>query len=255
MAKSRQSQQQQELVVSAPAVPQQSQERHPAITAGSLLEVIARVAADPSVDAEKMQRLLDMQERMVAQQARIAFAQAMSRLQPQLPQITKDGRVLSKDRTVRSKYAKFESIDRAIRPLYTAEGFAITYSTELRDGKLHVTATVRHSMGHQESVTVPIPLDSSEYRTAAQNMGSTISYGKRYALCLALNIVTTDEDDDAAPVERITLDQANHINDLLIAAQADRAKFLHWLGVPEVDQIPATQYDAAVAALERKLRR
>src|SRR3546814_13380927 len=44
----------------------------------SLLAVISRAASDPNVDLDKMERLLAMQERIVARQAEALFASALS---------------------------------------------------------------------------------------------------------------------------------------------------------------------------------
>lgn len=221
---------------------------------GNILAVVARAASDPKVDVDKMKALLDMQERIMDKNAEIAFNQAMTRLQPRLPQITKDGVIVGKDRvTVRSRYAKFEKVDRIIRPLYTSEGFALTYNTELRDKILFVTVTVRHAMGHKEATTVPVPIDHNEYRTSAQDMGSTISYGKRYATCAALHIVTVDEDNDGdGNGGLITEDQVLTIETLLRDTKADRASFLKFAGASSVDAIPASQYARCINGLKQK---
>src|SRR3546814_10492884 len=51
----------------------------------SLLAVISRAASDPNVDLDKMERLLAMQERIVARQAEALFASALSEMQDELP--------------------------------------------------------------------------------------------------------------------------------------------------------------------------
>ena len=43
----------------------------------ALLQVIARAAADPAVDIDKMERLLAMQERVMERNAEAAFNDAM----------------------------------------------------------------------------------------------------------------------------------------------------------------------------------
>lgn len=211
------------------------------------LQIIARAAADPKVDVGKMQALIEMQKDIMRTQAEIEFNQAMVRLQPKLPQIYK-----SQAGNHGKKYSPFESIDQVVRPLYTAEGFAVTFTTAPENGVLFVTATVRHAGGHKEPTTVPMPIEKNAANSGSQNMGSTISYGKRYALCAAFNIVTTGEDNDGGGI--ITLDQQIVINDLLKETKADKAKFLTFMGCSAVDAIPASQYAKAVNALERKRR-
>ena len=241
---------QQRLVVS------ESREVAPA-PATDILAIIARAASDPSVDPAKMQALLDVQERILDKRAEIAFNEAMVRLQPNLPRITKDGVIYAKDGvTVRSKFTKFETLDRVLRPLYTAEGFGVTFTTDLKGEMLFVTASVRHCMGHKETTTVPVPIDKNAYRTEAQNMGSTISYGKRYAFCAAFNIVTLDEDDDGQGGSTpISLDQLNQIEDLILDTGANRAKFMEWIGVTDLKNLPTSKYEQAVAALKGRKKR
>lgn len=236
------------------ANPQAVQRQEPA----SLMEVIARAASDPNVDVAKMQALLDMKYRVEREDARNEFWAAMARLQPQLPRITKAGQILNKDGSVRSTYATYQDIDLALRPMLAAEGFSVFFDTTLKETMLLITARVAHRMGHSETTTIPVPLDKNQYRSGAQDMGSTISYGKRYALCAAFNIITVDEDDDARtkPTEPIMLYQKNKILDLLIATGANEEKFLAWLECASLEDIrQGEMYERAIDALKRKVKK
>lgn len=235
------------------ATPQAVTRQEPA----SLMDVIARAAKDPNVDVAKMQALLDMKYRVEREDARSEFWAAMARLQPHLPRITKNGQILNKDGSVRSTYATYQDIDIALRPQLEAEGFAVFFDSMLKETVLFVTARVAHKLGHSETTTIPVPIDTNSYRTKAQDMGSTISYGKRYALCAAFNIITVDEDTDSVVTgEPITLEQKNQILDLLIATNANGGKFLAWLGCSSVEDIrQGEQFERAVDALKRKLKK
>jgi len=50
----------------------------------SLLEVIAKAARDPNVDIDKMERLLQMQERVQSRDAEVAFNQALNAAQSEM---------------------------------------------------------------------------------------------------------------------------------------------------------------------------
>src|SRR5712691_4864702 len=91
-----------------------------------LLSVIANAVADPRMDVEKMQRLLDMHMQITTENRKVAFAAAMSRLQAKLPQINKEGRIIVKG-VERSRYARIEDIDLAIKPLMAEEGFSFSF--------------------------------------------------------------------------------------------------------------------------------
>ena len=59
----------------------------------SLMEVIARASRDPSVDVDKLERLLGMAERLEARQAKQAYSTALAEMQPKLPVIEERGEI------------------------------------------------------------------------------------------------------------------------------------------------------------------
>ena len=93
------------------------------------LAMIERVASNPDADIDKLERLLDMQERVANAHKQQAFNAAMARMQIDLPTIERSG-VISVNGQVRSKYARYEDIMRAIKPALTANGFAFTFQTK-----------------------------------------------------------------------------------------------------------------------------
>jgi hypothetical protein len=60
--------------------------------------------------------------------------------------------------------------------------------------------------------------------------------------------------DDSAPVETITEAQEVQINDLLESTESDKAKFLAWLQVSKLSDIPAKSFDVAITTLRQKER-
>lgn len=162
-----------------------------------LLEVIARAARDPSVDIDKMERLIAMQERVQARDAEIAFSQAFSDMQPELPGITKGNQIVHKGQVI-SEYAEWADISKVITPIMAAHGFSLSFKPQHKGGVVSVTGILRHRLGHKDESTLDLPADASGAKNAVQAIGSTISYGKRYVGCPLLNIVTEGEDDDGA---------------------------------------------------------
>lgn len=161
----------------------------------NFLALIERVAANPDADIDKLERLLDMQERVANAHKQQAFNAAMARMQIDLPTIERSG-VISVGGQVRSKYARYEDIMRAIKPVLTANGFAITFQTKNEGNTIEVTGVLMHCEGWREQTSMALPYDSSGSKNAVQAIGSSTSYGKRYVLCSLLNIATGDEDDD-----------------------------------------------------------
>lgn len=161
----------------------------------AVLSVISRAASDPAVDVDKLERLLAMQERIMATQAKAAYDADMASLQSGMPSITKDAKIIVGG-TVRANYASFENIVSTIRPMLEQYGFSVTFKTSFAGETLHVLGRISHRAGHAEETTIALPFDNSGSKNDVQAIGSSISYGKRYALCMLLNIATGGEDDD-----------------------------------------------------------
>jgi len=231
----------------------------PAETSGALLRIIANAAADPRVDVVKMERLLDMQTRVMARAAEIEFNQALARLKAKLPRIAKNGAIVLKDGKTRIPYAKYEDVHEAVIPLMLEEGFTVSYTTDLVAGAslIEVRATFRHSGGHQDVGKAFLPLtDDSGAKNKVQGAGSILSYGKRYALCQYLDIVTEGEDDDGmqGDAKPITEQMVGQITDLIAASGADESRFLTYMKVEAIKDIVMRDYGKAIAALQQKGR-
>lgn len=219
----------------------------------AFLAVLEKLAANPEFEVAKLQAMLDMQKEIMRINAENSFNQAMARLQSKIPQIHKG----KKGHT--NNYATYEDIDFVVRPLMSAEGFSASYSTEPRQtGGCFVVCTLRHVDGHKEVSKVEMALDGGKAMNNLQGMGSSMSYGKRYALCNALNIVTTDEDDDGAKgggIKYITNEQAVDI-DLKIRALPDAKeylpKFLNYMKTSSLTEILSHDYGKAMTALSAK---
>lgn len=158
---------------------------------GALIAAIAKAASDPNVDVEKMERLFAMHERMELRQAVVAFNEALSEMQVELPSIGERG-----DAAGRYTFALWEDINKAIKPILKAHGFALTFRTDFTDG-IAVTGVLSHRAGHSESTTIKLPADPSGNKNAVQAVASSVSYGKRYTAGALLNLTSHGEDDDA----------------------------------------------------------
>lgn len=225
--------------------------------AGDFLSTLERVALNPEVSVEKMERLLDMQERVQAKRAEAEFNAAMARCQAELPRILKN----AANETTRSTYANLEAVNRAITPVYTREGFALSFNNPsgAPEGFYRVTCTVMHRAGHRQDYQVDVPADSvgmkgTVNKTPTHAFGSSMSYGRRYLTMLIFNLTTTNEDDDGqtAGAETITEAQVADLEALLTEVAADRAGFLKYCKVEALEALPAKKFRAAVAALEAK---
>lgn len=231
--------------VSAPAVPESA----------AIIQVIERAAINPDVDIDKMERLLEMQERIMERNARSAYAADLARMQPELPVIAERGGIKDRSGRVQSTYALWEDINEAIKPVLAKHGFALSFRTGQDEGRITVTGVLSHREGHSEETTMHLPIDTSGSKNSVQAVGSSISYGKRYTAGALLNITSRGEDDDgkaAGGVATISDEQVQALQDLIIEVGADPVKFCAYLKVEKLAALPSDQYERAVDALNAK---
>lgn len=222
-----------------------------------LLQIILQVVQDPRMDVEKMERLLAMQERVMADQRKTAFMAAMARLQERLPQIDKHGQAKN------SKFAKLEDIDVIIRPMLAEEGFSFSFDEESHEEKtVTFVATLSHRDGHAESKRLTVPIDAAaknregmSIRPAIQDAGSTVSYARRYLIKMMLNIIEKNEDTDGEDRKTISAEQVLDIETALQDTKSDKAKFLRLIaGVERLEDIPVRDMKRIMNALEETRR-
>ena len=220
----------------------------------AMVSMFERMASDPNVDVDKLERLMQMRERAIERQAKADFDAAMADMQPELPAIGERGKAIVQGQT-RYTFALWEDINTAIKPVLQKHGFALTFRTDFKDG-ITVTGVLSHRAGHREETSITLPSDSSGSKNAVQAVASSVSYGKRYTAGALLNLTSHGEDDDAyrAAVEPISEAQEIQINDMLEATGSDKAKFLKWLKVEKVSDIPAKSFDSVMSTLKAKER-
>ena len=222
----------------------------------AVLNIIASAARDPQVDVEKMAQLLALQERIMDRRAEMEFTEAMNRVQAEIPPIRKTRKIIVKG-TLRSKYAALEDIDAILRPLTIREGFSLLYSTEdVPPKSTKLVLTVKHRAGHKQDFSLVLPIEKTEFRSSAQDVAATVSFGKRMLRCMAFDVVTVDEDwDGNPPSEFVTTDQAIHITDLLkdTGLRGDDQRFLAWAGADSIEHISKSAYSRVVNELKRRV--
>jgi len=164
------------------------------------MAILAAVASNPECDVEKMTAIVELQERMMASEAKAAWADAMAGFQADCPIIPK------RARGDKAKFAPLEDIMAVVSPLLREHGLSVSFSSEPAGaGALHITCHItRGTHTETRDFTCPVPSminpkTNLPMANEAQCMGMALSYAKRYCLCAALNIVTAGEDFDGGP--------------------------------------------------------
>lgn len=227
--------------------------------ATTLMEVISRAASDPATDVDKLERLLQMYERISAGQAAEAYHRAMADAQAEMRPIAAD----ANNPQTRSKYASFYALDQALRPIYTKHGFALSYDTGDGAPAEHVRVLCRVSRGsHTETFRIDMPADGKgakggDVMTKTHATGAATTYGQRYLLRMIFNIAIFDDDGNGASAQgkTVTTEQIAELNDLAERAEVDKIRFCQWLGAESLAALSSAQYRKAKQALDDRIKR
>lgn len=154
---------------------------------------LIEMAITQNADVDKLERLMQMQERWEANQAVKSFNRAMSKFQSECPRIVKSKQGHG------YKYATLGDIQAQIKATANQCGISWRWEIVAQDSeKLTARCIVTHVDGHSqatESTTFVEPPNKMQSRT--QMVGVATTYAQRYSLIGALGISTADEDMDA----------------------------------------------------------
>lgn len=229
----------------------------------SLLSIISRAASDPAVDIDKMDRLLQMREREEKRVAEGEFNAAMTEAQTEMGRI-KTNRDNSQ---TKSRYADYASLDRALRPLYTKHGFALSFTTAEGAPADYVRVQCLVSRGaYTRTYSVDMPADGKgakggDVMTKTHATGAAMTYGMRYLLKMIFNVAIGEDDTDGNdPGAMLTEEQVEELKKSLDDAafevdgpDADYAgwltSFLEYMKVDALADIPAKNFEKAKQAV------
>lgn len=157
----------------------------------SFAVIIEKLAANPSVDVAKLEKIIAMQERILAANAKSAFNAAFAEMQGQIPVVVEKGK------TDKGTYAPQEDIVEVVQPILTRHGFSLSFRTEWPDKTtVRVIGILTHRDGHERTSEFLSDADKSGSKNSIQALGSAVTYGRRYTTTDLLNITTRKADDD-----------------------------------------------------------
>ena len=238
------------------------------VTAGDQLLAAIQAAATNNVNVDTIERLIALKTSLDAAEAKRKFAEAFRAAQSEMEPIVKD----AENKHTGSRYALYETIDAAIRPIYTHHGFSMTFDSPVpRSGKddITISLTIMHVGGHSLDYTLTGPLDSAgakgtQNKTEIQGVVSSVSYLRRVLESMAWNLVVKDEDKDgnSSSLHGFIDDrQTDIIVDLLAdctpaaGQEAEiQSKFLTWLNAKTFSEIRKADYARAITFLRAKQR-
>src|SRR4030067_597850 len=171
-----------------------------------LLAIIERVACDPAADIAKMRELLELRVSLHAAETKRQFGIAMSAAQEEMEPVRSD----CHNKQTHSNYASYPALDRALRPIYTKHGFALTFDTVpgAPDGEGHLLSEEHDTRGPKPKGPVK-PTEPSGF---------------------------------------INDQQTQTVLDLIARVGADTRRFCEFLKIDGVALLPASQYQRRIDA-------
>ncbi|WP_422446225.1 MULTISPECIES: ERF family protein [unclassified Endozoicomonas] len=160
---------------------------------------LIELAISQNADIEKLERLMDLQERWERNDAQKQFSQAFARFQAEMPNVKKSKQTsfnTNKGGTMQYSYAAMDDIVKAINPVLHKHGLSYRFEQVMNEKVISVTCILTHSSGHSESCSMAGLPDMTGNKNPMQQLASSFSYLKKYTLTGVLGLATVDEDND-----------------------------------------------------------
>ncbi|MBE9515980.1 MAG: ERF family protein [Proteobacteria bacterium] len=209
---------------------------------------LLKMAVGQNADLDKMEKLMALQERWEANEAKKAFNQAMSEFNAECPDIEKTRKAHN------SKYAGLAETLAQVRPVMQKHGLSHSWKTDQGETEMiAVTCCITHVQGHTECTKMSAPSDTSGSKNSIQAIASTVTYLERYTLFAILGLASKDQDTDGGkPKELISEEQAADLTSMITEAGRDVAKFLKGFKITSMEELPEYEYGRALRLIRGK---
>ena len=224
-------------------------------TENNFINSIERLATNPNVDPDKLEKFMNLQERILDRNAEQAFNADMVKCQAEIRTVKTN----RKNDQTHSRYADHEAISKAVTPIYTRHGFALSFyeGDTPKEKHVRVMVDVMHRDGHSKTRFKDFPIDDvgikgTVNKTQIHANQSAFTYGKRNLTCMIFNIPTGEDDDGnhAGGVQYINTDQQTEIDDLVkLVYDPEPERFWNYMKVESSDKILSRDYNKAITAL------
>lgn len=155
---------------------------------------LLRLAIDKGADLDRLERLMDLQAKYEAGQARKAFTAAMTDLKSRNLTVRKDKSVAFSG-TAYTHSSLAEVVETVVRHMADA-GLSHRWTVAQEGKSITVACVITHELGHSEQVVMTAAPDDSGKKNAIQQVASTITYLQRYTLMAACGLASRDMPDD-----------------------------------------------------------
>jgi len=215
-------------------------------------------AVASGANLETIEKLMGLQERFEASQARKAFNEAFAAFKAEAITVIRNRKVTDGPLKGRS-YAELVSFVEAATPALSKHGLSASWDIT-RDDKdwIEVTCTIEHVLGGNKRVALGGPPDTGGAKNALQARVSTVTYLERATFKAACGLAEQGDDADGGQAdfgEKVTDEQAKTLRSLIEEVRADTVKFCQFFAIESIPDMPAAKYQRAVQLLEARRRK
>ena len=204
------------------------------------------------IDLVALKEILKLREIDDAFKARKAYAKDFATAQANIMPVVKT----KLNKQTNSKYSDLADVIETSQPIYTKEGFSVTFNEGdcPKENHVRILADVLHYQGHKEQYHYDVPMDGkglrgNENMTAIHGKSSSVSYGRRYLMCMIWNIPTSDNDGNTQVLPTINAKQLSNLLDCLNAKELSEKKLLEFLKIEKLEDLLEKDYTKALAAI------
>jgi hypothetical protein len=157
-------------------------------------------AIDAKADIVVIENINSMIQENRDHRAKTDFFEALSNFQFTMPLIHRSAKASFPTKggnLMQYSFATLDDVVKGIKDNLKDTGLSYRFQMQQDNHSVAIKCIIAHSGGHQETCTMTMPIDGSGNKNDLQRVASTVTYLKRYALCAALGIATSDDIDDA----------------------------------------------------------
>ena len=226
----------------------------------NFMALLEKLVDNSDINPEIISKLIGMNDANMDRRARVAYNEAMARVQGLIHVVPKD----MENEQTGSKYSSYESLMKYAKPIYTREGFSLVFGERRTSTpeNICIQVSVLHSAGHSEVLWVDIPMDDKGIqgkvnKTRTHAKGSSISYARGYLMRMVFNMSTGEDDDGngaSGDLNAITPGQAENISVCRQAAGLSvmdfQVRLQNKYHTADVNNLTSVQADEVIAALQ-----
>lgn len=163
------------------------------------------LALQRGASTEQLEKFMALAERWERAEAERAYNVAFAAFRDEAVVIIKN-RQVTDGPLKNKKYAELFAVVNAVTPALSKHGLSASWkiTTDTKDW-IAVTCTLKHHLGHSESVTMGGPADTGGAKNPIQARASTVTYLERYTLKAICGVAEQEDDNDGRGAGKVDL--------------------------------------------------